>query len=154
MFKFMCMVGGQGLAYHSPPWVQADTEHHLEHFHSPCQEKRTLRISHWLANAPAQKGTHLTSCCCCWVTKLYPALGISMDCSMPGSPVLHYLPEFAQTHVHWACDAIQPSHPLSSPSPPALHLSQHQGLFQRGSLHISWPKYWGFSFSNSPSNEY
>ena len=53
-----------------------------------------------------------------------------MDCSIPGFPVLHYLPEFAQTHVHWVSDAIQPSHPLSSPSPPTFNLSQHQGLFQ------------------------
>ena len=53
-----------------------------------------------------------------------------MNCSMPGSPVLHYLPEFAQTHVHWVGDAIQTSHPLSPPSPPALNLSRHQGLFQ------------------------
>ena len=53
-----------------------------------------------------------------------------MDCSMPGLPVHHQLPEFTQTHVHWVGDAIQPSHPLSSPSPPALNLSQHQGLFQ------------------------
>ena len=53
-----------------------------------------------------------------------------MDCSMPGSPVLHYLLEFAQTHVHWADDAIQPFHPLSPLSPAAFHLSQHQGLFQ------------------------
>ena len=53
-----------------------------------------------------------------------------MDRSMPGLPVLHHLPEFAQTHVHWVSDAIQPSHPLSSPSPPAFNLSQHQGLFQ------------------------
>ena len=54
-----------------------------------------------------------------------------MDCSTPGFPVLHYLPEFAQTHVHWVTDAIQPSHPLLLPSPPALNLSQHQGIFQR-----------------------
>ena len=53
-----------------------------------------------------------------------------MDCSTPGSPVLHYLPEFVQTHAHRVSDAIQPSHPLSSPSPPAFNLSQHQGLFQ------------------------
>ena len=52
-----------------------------------------------------------------------------MDCSTPGFPVLHHLPELAQTHVHWVRDAIQPSHPLSSPSPPAFSLSQHQGLF-------------------------
>ena len=58
------------------------------------------------------------------------------DRSTPGFPVLHYLPEFAQTHGHWVGDAIQPSHPLSSPSPPAPNLSQHQGLFQRaGPLH-------------------
>ena len=53
-----------------------------------------------------------------------------MDCSTPGFPVLHYLPEFAQTHVHWVDDVIQPSHPLSPLSPPALNLSQHQGLLQ------------------------
>ena len=53
-----------------------------------------------------------------------------MNHSMPGLPVHHQLPEFTQTHVHWVGDAIQPSHPLSSPSPPALNLSQHQGLFQ------------------------
>ena len=54
-----------------------------------------------------------------------------MDCSMPGFPVYHQLPEPTQTHVHRIGDAIQPSHPLSSPSPPAFNLSQHQGLFQR-----------------------
>ena len=53
-----------------------------------------------------------------------------MDCSTPGLPVHHQLPELTQTHVHWVCDVIQPSHPLSSPSPPAFNLSQHQGLFQ------------------------
>ena len=53
-----------------------------------------------------------------------------MNCSMPGLPVHHLLPEFTQTHVHWVGDAIQPSHPLSSPSPPAPNLSQHQSLFQ------------------------
>ena len=59
-----------------------------------------------------------------------------MDCGMLGFPVLHYLPEFVQTHVHWGGDAIQPSHPLPPPSPPAFNVSQHQGLFQRvGSLH-------------------
>ena len=59
-----------------------------------------------------------------------------MDCSMPGFSVLHYLLEFTHIHVHWVSDAIQPSHPLSPPSPPALNLSQHQGLFQWvGSLH-------------------
>ena len=54
-----------------------------------------------------------------------------MDCSTPGLPVHHQLPEFTQTHVHRVGDAIQPSHPLSSPSPPTFYLSQHQGLFQK-----------------------
>ena len=76
------------------------------------------------------------------------------DYSMTGLPVLHHLQEFAQTHVHWISDAIQPSHPLSSPSPPAPNPSQHQGLFQWvNSLH-RWPKYWNFSFSISPSKEH
>ena len=68
--------------------------------------------------------------CCCSVAKSCPTLCEPMDCSMPGFPVLHQLPELAQTHVHWVSDAIQLSHPLSSPSPPALNLSQHQSLFQ------------------------
>ena len=69
-------------------------------------------------------------CRCYSVTQSCPTLCDPMDCSTPGFPVLHYLPEFAQTHVHGVSDAIQPSHPLSSPSPSALSLSQHQGLFQ------------------------
>ena len=59
-----------------------------------------------------------------------PTLCDPMNHSMPGFPVLHYLPELAQTRVHRVGDAIQPSHPLSTPSPPALNLSQHQGLFK------------------------
>ena len=77
-----------------------------------------------------------------------------MDCSMPGFPVHHQLPELTQTHVHQVSDAIQPSHPLSFPSPPAFNLSQCQDLFQWVILHIRWPKYWSFSFNISPSNEY
>ena len=77
-----------------------------------------------------------------------------MDCSTPGLPAHHQLLEFTQTHVHWVSDAIQSSHPLSSPSPPALNLSQHQSLFKWvGSLH-QWPKYWSFSFNIGPSNEH
>ena len=69
-------------------------------------------------------------------------------------PVHHQLPEFTQTHVHWVGDAIQPFHPLSSPSP-AFNLSQHQGVFSSESAFcIRWPKYWSFSFNISPSNKY
>ena len=69
-------------------------------------------------------------CCCCSLSKSCPTLCNPRDCSTSGFPILHYLPKFAQTHVHWVNNSIQPSHPLSPPSPPALSLSQHQGLFQ------------------------
>ena len=69
-------------------------------------------------------------CCCCSVAQSCLTLCDPMDCSMPGFPILHHLPELAQTHVHWVGDVTQPSHPLSPPSPPALNLSQHQSLFQ------------------------
>ena len=68
--------------------------------------------------------------CCCSVAKSCLTLSDPMDCSMPDFPDLHYLPEFAQTHVHWVSDATQSSHSLSPSSPLALCLSQHQGLFQ------------------------
>ena len=64
------------------------------------------------------------------VAQLCPNLYDPMDCSMPALPVHYQLPEFIQTHVHRVSDAIQTSHPLLSPSPPALNLSQHQGLFE------------------------
>ena len=70
------------------------------------------------------------------VTQSCTTLWNPIDCSMPGLPVHHQLPEFTQTQIHWVGDAIQPSHPLLSPSPPAFNLSQYQGLFQRvSSLH-------------------
>ena len=74
--------------------------------------------------------------------------------STPGPPVHHQLLEFTQTHLHWVSDATQPSHPLLSPSPPAFNLSQHQGFSNESAFCITWPKYWSFSFSISPSNEY
>ena len=64
------------------------------------------------------------------VAQSYLTLCNPMDCSTPGFPVHHQLPELPQTHVHWVCDAIQSSHPLSSPPPPALNVFQHEGLFQ------------------------
>ena len=77
-----------------------------------------------------------------------------IHCSTPGFPVHHQLPEPAQTHVHWVSNVIQPSHPLSSPSPPAFNFSSIRVLSNESVLHIRWPKYWSFSFSISPSNEY
>ena len=76
-----------------------------------------------------------------------------MDCSTPGLPAHQQLLELAQTHVHQVGDAIPPSHPLSSLSPPTFNLAQHQGLSNKSVLHIRWPKYWSFSFSISFSND-
>ena len=76
-----------------------------------------------------------------------------LDCSTPGFPILHYLPKLTQTHVHWASDAIQLSHLLSSPLLssifPRITVFSNESI-----LCIRWPKYWSFSFSISPSNEY
>ena len=92
--------------------------------------------------------------CCSSVAQSCPTLYDPTDCNTPGFLVLHYLPEFAQIQVHWVDDAIQPSHPLSTLSPFALNLSQHQCLLQWvNSLHQAL-KYWSFSLSISPSNEY
>ena len=90
--------------------------------------------------------THLC-CCCCLV-------GNAMDCIMQGFPDLHYLLEFAQIHVHWVGDVIQPSHPLL-PSCPLPSIFPSVRVFSSESaLHIKWPKCWSFSFSISLSNEY
>ena len=77
-----------------------------------------------------------------------------MNRSTPGLPVHHQLPEFTQTHVHRVCDAIQPSHPLSSPfllppMPPSIRV-----LSNESTLHMRWPKSWSFSLSTSPSKEH
>ena len=88
------------------------------------------------------------------VTKLCLTLWDPMDCSIPGLHVLHYLPEFAEIHVHWVCDAVKPSHLchpfLLLPSVfPSIRV-----FFNELVLCIRWPKYWSFHFSISPSNEY
>ena len=88
------------------------------------------------------------------VARSCPTLCYPMDCSMPGFPVHHQLPELAQTHVHRVGDATQPSHPLSSPSPLAFIFPNNRVFFNEPVLHIRWPKYWRFSFNISPSNEY
>ena len=77
----------------------------------------------------------------------------SHDCSMPGFPVHHQLWELTQTHVYQVSDAIQPSHPVSFSSPPAFKFPSIR-VFSSESVLIRWPKYWIFSFSISPSNEY
>ena len=87
------------------------------------------------------------------VTQLCTTLCDPVNCIMPRLPVHHQIPEFAQTHVHRVGDAIQPSHPMSFPSPPAPNPSQHQSLSNESTLCMRWPKYWSFSFSIIPSKE-
>ena len=93
-------------------------------------------------------------CCCCSVAKLCLTLCDPMDCSTPGFPVHHQLPEFTQTHVHQVDDATQPSHLLSPPSPPALSFPASESFPMSRLFTHWWPKYWSFSFSISSSNEY
>ena len=114
-----------------------------------CRQVEKLAQDHtkwkWLNQDSSPSSMGLISMLCCFprvqkrykwkvqfssITQSCPTLCDPMDCSMPGLPVYHQLQEFTQAHVHWVGDAIQPSHPLSSPSPPALNLSQHQGLFK------------------------
>ena len=83
-----------------------------------------------------------------------PTLCDPMNRSMSGLPVHHQLLEITQTHIDRVGDAIETSHSLSSPSPPAPNPSQHQGLSNESTLPMRYPKYWSFSFSTSPSNEH
>ena len=90
----------------------------VHHANSPCQTDRM----------PSDKGASFFGFCS--VTWSCPTFWDRMDCSTPGFPVLQHFLEFTQIHVHRVCDAIQPSHPLSSPSPPAFNLPQHQDIFK------------------------
>ena len=87
------------------------------------------------------------------VAQSCPTFCNPMNHSTPGLPVHHQLPEFTQTHVHRVSEAIQPSHPRSSPSPPAPNPSQYQSFSNESTLCMRWPKYWSFSFSIIPSKK-
>ena len=87
------------------------------------------------------------------VAQSCPTLCDPMNRSTPGLPVHHQLPGFTQIHVHQVCDAIHPSHPLSSPSPPAPIPPSIRVFSNESTLPMRWPKYWSFSFSISPSKE-
>ena len=153
-----------GEAQHLASWPS----HHLTHLRGKEKNWETpLKFTLWRNRLPIRPRSNYRAMesflcppttspqpCCCWVAQSCLTLCDPMDCSKPGFPVLHHLLEFTQTHVHWVGVATQPPHPLSSPSPPAFHLSQHQGLFQWvGSSH-QVSKYWSFNLSISPSSEY
>ena len=100
------------------------------------QWQRVLNVYHF-CNITKSRNCQTTVNCCCSVTKWCPTLCDPTDCSTPGSPVLHYLLDFAQTHVHWVSDAIQPSHLLLPPFLPVLSLSQFLGYFPMSWLFAS-----------------
>ena len=108
--------------------------HELQHTRPPCPSGCYTYIT------VSTKSIQKYLCCCCSVAKSCPTLCNPIDCSTWGFRILHHLPELAQAHVRWVSDAIQPSHPLLSPSPPALNLSQHQGLFPTVSSSYQVPK--------------
>ena len=96
------------------------------------QTKKVIGFAPWMQVLLKDSYDLLTSfeICCCSITKSCLTLWDPMDRRVPVFPINHYLLVFAQIHIHWVCDAIQSSHPLSPPSPPAQYLSQHQSLFQ------------------------
>ena len=112
---------------------------------SKASESQSVEQENWMSYPPFQFIS---------LSQLCPTLWDPMDCSTPGFPVHHQFLNFNQTHVHQAGDAIQPSHPLLSPSPPAFNPSQHRVFSNESVLPIRWTKYWSFSFSINPSNEY
>ena len=118
--RFFCM---EMIMYVLPAsWDRFFLKNHYNYFELSFWAKISYK---WVT-----KLNSLLCCWCCLIAQSYLTLCDPMDCSMLGFPVLHYHPEFAQTQVPWVDDAIQPSHPLLHPSPPALNLYQHQGLSQ------------------------
>ena len=115
---------------------------------------------HWQAGSlslapPGKPLLFFCYCCCCWVTQSYLTLCSPMDCmdSMPGLPVPHHLPEFAQVHVHCIGDAVWVSHSLMPSSSLPSIFPGFIDFSNESSVHIGCPKYWSFNFSISPSNE-
>ena len=128
-------------------------EHRQSRFSVVCIGPRILGTvsEHWFQ---PEVTCHLHSVQCSSVTQSCPTLCDPMNRSTPGLPIHHQLPEFTQTHVHRVGDSIQPSHPRSSPSPPAPNPSQHQSLFQWVNSSHEVAKVLSFSFSITPSKEH
>ena len=132
----------------SAPYQSGDLKQIIESLSTSASPATKQR---WWHPSPHTESPHLQLSS---VTQSCLTLCDPVDCSRPGLPVHHQLPELAHTHVHHIGDAIQPSYPLLSPSPPTVNLSQHQVFSNESALCIRWSKYLSFSFSISPSNEY
>ena len=136
-------------------YKQISYVHTMECFSAVADNKQLVHVIMWMnlknimLNREARNISYLQECCS--VTQSCPTLCNPLDGSSPGFPVLHHFPELAQTHVHWVSDAIQPSHPLSSPSPPAFNLSQHRS-FLMSLLFASGGQSVGASASVLPMN--
>ena len=130
-FFFVCLTGISELKWNKL-WDSEWTEMEICSWLLPSNRLKQARAVKASLNSSMVIGRKIrfSFCWCCSVIKSCPTLCDPMNCNMPGFPVLHYLPEFAQTHVHWVDDAIQSSHPLLPASPLALNISQHQGLFR------------------------
>ena len=111
-------------------------------------------LKEWLYNSRENSRLVWVICCCCSVSKSCLILCNPMNSKMPGFPVLQYLCEFAETHAYWSSDAIQPSHSLLSLLLLPSTFPNIRVFSNESTLCIRWPKYWSFSFSTSPSNEY
>ena len=121
-----------------------------------CRRHRRRKFDLWIRKIPGSwaylnlyQSVQFSS-----VTPSCPTLCDPMNCSTPGLPVHHQLLESTETHVHWVADAIQPSHPLSSPFTPSSIFPSIKVFSNESALCIRWPKYWSFSFNISPSNEH
>ena len=126
----------------------ATLEMTLPHEHFSSSEHKTC----YLSRINCQRALHSVQFSS--VAQSCPTLCDPMNRSMPGFPVHYQLPEFTQTHVHRVSDAIQPSHLLSSPSPPAPIPPSIRVFSNESTLCMRWPKYWSFSLSISPSNDF
>ena len=130
-----------------------DLPHQGTELTSPTLQVYSLLLSHW-GSPLFMELEQITLKFITSVAQLCVTLCNPLNCSMPGLPVHHQPPESTQTHVHCVGDAIQPSHPLLSPSPPAINLSSIRIFSNESALCIRWPKYWSVSFNISPSNEH
>ena len=133
------------------PWHGDQTMYAYMHFNILSEIHFSLKMSQ--SSLPP---THTpgNECWCVVVVQSCPTLCHPMDCHTPGSPVLHNFPEFAQIHVHWVRDAVQPSHPLLPSSPFAVIFPSIRVFSNESTLCIRWPRYWSYCFSISLSNKY